>query len=455
MVAPIGRDLPWPRRRAHRGLLAWTARRVAALLVLAIVVAHGAGYAWLSVQRHEAFHTQAEDLGFTDQVIWNWMRWQAFRFSLYEKAEFDTDANVRQLLRPDSFLAFHVEPMTILFTPLYYVWDDVRAILVAQAVLFALGGIPAARLAQRHLGGPWAGVVASASYALNPVGQWMLQSDFHTVALATPALLAMIDWLDTGRRVLPVLAGLFAMSAKEEVGLAVAMVALVAATRRQTRWAGLLIVLLGLGWTTACITYIIPRYSGEVVSPLATRYAHLGSSPTDWLLALSTSPGAYWDTLTRGTALSYLGTLALLGLPFALLAPEILAAAAPSLALNVLSSSPWMASGRAHYSGVVLGVLVAATLIGAGRMKRWLPCWISWLARSRGRQAIRDVPVYPMVVSLLLAGSGLAYLRDGIGPGADGFVVPSQTSHTRAIERILAEVPAGARISASSSLVPH
>ena len=38
-----------------------------------------------------------------------------------------TDIDLRALKRPDSFLAFHVEPMLALLAPLYLAWSDVRA----------------------------------------------------------------------------------------------------------------------------------------------------------------------------------------------------------------------------------------------------------------------------------------------------------------------------------------
>ena len=45
-------------------------------------------FGWLSVTRHLAFGSHAEDLGFTDQVIWNFLplRGQWFRMSLYQGA---------------------------------------------------------------------------------------------------------------------------------------------------------------------------------------------------------------------------------------------------------------------------------------------------------------------------------------------------------------------------------
>src|SRR5687768_16308170 len=104
-------------RGDHRLALVYA---VLALLVLAA----GIGLGWRSVVRHEALLTNAEDLGFTDQIIWNFLRGQAFRFTTYQQADFETDIDLRAIRRPDSLLAFHVEPILVLLAPLYLVWPD-------------------------------------------------------------------------------------------------------------------------------------------------------------------------------------------------------------------------------------------------------------------------------------------------------------------------------------------
>ena len=54
----------------------------------------------LAVTRHLAGGSHAEDLGFTDQVIWNFLRGQWFRMSLYAGATWNTEIDVAHLERP-------------------------------------------------------------------------------------------------------------------------------------------------------------------------------------------------------------------------------------------------------------------------------------------------------------------------------------------------------------------
>lgn len=403
-----------------------------------MVLAYGLGFGWLAAQRHQTYRTNAEDLGFTDQAIWNFLRGQFMRFSIYDDAEFQTDIDLKALRRPDSFLAFHVEPILILFVPLYVVPGlDVRALLWSQTVLVALGALPAYSLGSRRLGGRAAGLAAAASYLLSPLGQWAVLADFHTVALAAPLLMWAIDSLDRGRGLAFLAAAFLAAMTKEEIGLVVAGLGLLAAVRPGMRRVGMVAVAGGVGWSLLCVGLIIPSYAGAEISPFAARYAHLGGRPAEAVLTLFRDPAVFVQALTRPEVLGYAGVLLAAGGWLGLAAPHWLAPAGVVLALNVLSSSPWMASGRAHYSASVLPILVAAAVFGVAA------------ARQRFSRLATLLP------AMLALGGGLAYAAAGAGPGSDGFRIPPSEARHAALDRAVSLIPPGTRVSASSSVEPH
>ncbi|MBA2448256.1 MAG: DUF2079 domain-containing protein [Chloroflexi bacterium] len=447
---------------------------VVAAALAALVLLYGLGFGWLTAERHATLRTNAEDLGFTDQVVWNFLRGQAFRFSMYERAEWETDVDIAALRRPDSLLAFHVEPILVLFAPLYLVAPDVRILLWLQAILVALGAIPAYRFAHRRLGSRWAGLAFAAAYLLAPLGQWALYADFHTVALAAPLLMLAIDALDARRWRSFLLAGLLATATKEEIGLVFAGLGLLAVLgavggkadaqhgsgdgpirwwRDGGRRAGLAAIILGAGWSLLCVGVIIPFYSGGSVSPFTARYAHLGGSPGAALLALFQNPGAYLEALTRPEVRGYLTVLLLSGGWLALLAPELLMPVGIVLALNVFSSSPWMASGRAHYSASLLPFLIAAAVVGAARLTR--RGGVSPPVARVGQIPPLRRAFVPILSTLLLAGAALGYHRAGLGPLADGFVVPTRLPRHELAAQFAAAVPRDAPVSASTTLLPH
>ncbi|MCS7002126.1 MAG: DUF2079 domain-containing protein, partial [Dehalococcoidia bacterium] len=93
----------------------------------------------LSILRHEALNSNAYDLAIFDQAIWNTSRGRWFAVSI----------KLEDLTNP-ILLGDHFSPALALLAPVYWVWSDVRALLIVQTLLFAVGAFPIYRLA-RHL----------------------------------------------------------------------------------------------------------------------------------------------------------------------------------------------------------------------------------------------------------------------------------------------------------------
>ena len=383
-----------------------------------MAVMWAATFAYLSVVRHLAGGSHAEDLGFTDQVLWNFLppRDQWFRMSLYQgAATWNTELDLSHIARPDSLLAFHVEPMLLAFVPLYALGAGATVLLLIQAAAVAAGALPAFRLARHLCQSPPCGVAVAAAYLLSPLGQWAVLADFHTSTLAAPLLLFSLERLVVGRaaRQALLLAAL-ACSAREDVGPAVACIGIALLLRRHR--VGLAYVAIGTTWTILALL-VIRNYSGGF-SPFSGRYS------------------SDLTTLVQPTVVSYVTTLLLSGGWLGLLAPLALLPALPSLALNVLSTSPWMASGQAHYSGLVLPFVTVGAAAGLSRFRRH--------------------PRLLMTASVaLIATTVMTYLSAGAGPLGGNYAPARVTDHAALANTIAAEIPPSAGVSASSSLVPH
>jgi len=404
--------------------------------VLAASVAWAALFGWLSVTRHLALGSHAEDLGFTDQVIANFLRGQWFRMSIYQGgATWNTELDIARITRPDSLLAFHVEPMLLLFVPLYAFVGAGGAslLLVIQAVMAGFGAVPAYRLGAQLTGSATCGLAVAASYLLAPFGQWAVLSDFHTSTLAAPLLLLAVERLVVaGSWRQSLVAGALALSAREDVGPTLALLGLIlfrfvrpaAHDARQAevwRRTGVAFVVLGLLWTAVCVV-VIRNYAGGDL-PFAARYAD----------SLGNGREGVVEALTRSSTLGYAAQLALSGGWLGLLSPALLLPALPSLAINTLSSSPWMASGQAHYSGLVWPFVALAAAGGLRRL-----------------QSSRRVASVVLVVTAVVA-----YLATGAGPLSGNFAPAQLTSRADRARQLAAELPADASVSGSSSLVPH
>ncbi|MFN2103782.1 MAG: DUF2079 domain-containing protein, partial [Candidatus Promineifilaceae bacterium] len=90
------------------------------------------GYAWL---RHMRLNSSTFDLGIKAQVIWN--TWQGDWFA--------------STVEVSHYLGDHVQFIFLLIAPLFGLWEDVRVLLILQALLLGLGALPLYRIAQRKL----------------------------------------------------------------------------------------------------------------------------------------------------------------------------------------------------------------------------------------------------------------------------------------------------------------
>ncbi len=389
-----------------------------------------AEFAWLALQRHFAGGSNAEDLGFTDQILANFLRGQWFRMTIYQGATWNTEIDLGRIARPDSLLAFHFEPMLLLLVP-----------------LLAAGAVPAYRLGRYGTGSTATGLAVAAAYLLSPLGQWAVLADFHTSTLAAPLLLLSVERLIIGKSTAQALtaAGL-AATAREDVGLVIAALGVAILLRdvarstllrklgtlrelsgpqRTGRYAGLALLGLGLG-ASILGALVIRSYNGGL--PFDARYAETVGRGIEGSLAALVRPGV----------LGYAQILLASGGWLGLFAPLALVPALPSLALNVLSTSPWMAAGKAHYSGLVLPFIVLGVAAGIRRV------------RTRTKPRL----VHVLSAGLVLS-SGLGYVLEGSGPLGGNYAPASLTQHALRAEQLAESLPAEAAVSASSALVPR
>src|SRR5215217_2133813 len=107
----------------------------------------------LAVARHDGLRTNAFDLGYVTQTLWNTAHGQPYRLTVLEGAPFAPEGlDPSRIRRPHSYLAFHVEPALLPLALVYGRWPDPRWLLWLQAAVVALGALPIAWLARRRVG---------------------------------------------------------------------------------------------------------------------------------------------------------------------------------------------------------------------------------------------------------------------------------------------------------------
>jgi len=393
------------------------------VLVLAgLIAAYVAVFGSLTWAQQSNYGTFGFDMGIYDQGIWLLSRF---------KEPFVT---VRGL----NYFGHHVNPITLLFVPAYWLGAGPHFLYLAETVWMALGAVPIWLLARDRLANQWMAVVLAASYLLYPSLEWINWWHFHPDALIiTPLLFAY--WLATRERWRWFATAVaVALLCKEDAALAVLALGAVLALRGQ-RQAGLWTALAGVAWFVLATKVVIPRANGGVGPLYEELFPAFGGSVgeivwnvvrhPDRVLSLATQP----DRLTYYTQL--LAPVAFL--PLAAL--PVLLIGGPQVAVNVISGHGYTHEIRYHYTSIVIAAVFLATVEAC-----------AWLGRRPGRRRF----LVGLVAATSLA-ANVAWSPSPIGVQYRSGIWASPQAKHAAVNRALGLVPAGAGVSATYDLVPH
>lgn len=189
-----------------------------------------------------------------------------------------------------SLMGDHFSPVLALLAPLYWLWNDPRILLLAQAALFAAGVPLLRRIARRTMADA---VEARARERIVDVAGlvyatgWPLMSaasaGFHEVAFAVPLILLLLMAAGERRYRLAGVAALGLCLTKEDLGLIVGVFGFVLLLRswragdRAGRSTGLLMLVLGPLASVLEIEVLLPAMGG--VRGYYWDYDLLGSGP--------------------------------------------------------------------------------------------------------------------------------------------------------------------------------
>jgi uncharacterized membrane protein len=372
--------------------------------------------------RHERFGTFSFDLGIYDQAVWLLSRFH------------DPFVTVRGM----EYFGHHVNLVTVLFVPFYWLGAGPLFLLVVQVVVQASGAIAIFLLARDRLLDRWLAVALAAVLLLNPTYQWLTWEFFHPDALAIAPLLFAYWAARTERWKLFVLFAVLAAACKEDVALAIAVIGVLVAVRGH-RKIGLITLGVSLVWYTLATRVIIPWQNG--IGPFYDGFfGDLGKNPVEVGTHLATHPREALELATEHDRISYLQMMFAPVAFLPLLAIPTLLVGGPMLAVNIFASFPYTREIRYHYSSLVLVGIILATVEA-----------IAWVAT-------KQPGMVRFLVGLVVATSLAATVAWGPSPISVKYrtgIWPLQTDRQSAREAAVDRVPDGAPTSAIYNLLPH
>ncbi|MEK9171574.1 MAG: DUF2079 domain-containing protein [Patescibacteria group bacterium] len=388
------------------------------ILLTGILTIYAGLMAFLSIRNHELYQTFGWDLGFFDQLIW-----QASRGNL----------NFVSTIGNINLLGDHFQPVIYLLAPLYWIWSDVRVLLIVQALLVTGAAIPLYFLAKKKLHNEFISFSIVISYLLFSGTQFTITNEFHQSAFI-PLLLSLgFYWMETGKRNWGIISILSLLLVKEEMGLLVAAIGLMYIFRKQVK-TGILLTVAGLFGFYILINSIIPAVSSQN-NYIHYGYGSLGETPAEVAKSVINNPVAGFRSLIEPKIkLEQVGAsiISFGGLP--LLSPVGLIPVFQNYAVRFIddrNTHRWLNNN--HYSAPLGPLLAYATILAFGKFKsRKLPA-VYLAAMSIVVALVLRLPVWSLFKSQL-------------------YFTPQWAKN---IDSIVKLVPANASVAANNSVFPH
>lgn len=410
-------------------------------LVITASIAFALYFSFVTIAMHHKVITSRFDLGNMDQIVWNTSQGRFFQFT----NPYSMETVSRYIHHGDIFL--------VLFAPLYWIYASPNILLVAQALIIALGGWYVFRLARKVLGHKWLAAALALAFLFYPTLQRAVLFDFHSVTLAATFSVALVlAYLERRWKTFVLFAVLLGIC-KEELPLMVTSVAVLMLWRdwRDSKVRKIAFATLGISLVYFGLTYfaIMPAMRGGEANKYVVQYDVLGTSPKEMLQTVRQDPKLLLAMLGGAQARHmYAGQLGPVGfLPLA--SPLWLAAAWPDYVVNLFNERIETRLLIYHYQTAIGGFVFIASIFGVAFLQRKVsPFW-----NTRLRRYVK-VSFEAVLIIYILTVAGVESYR--LSP-----LPYSQTKDMRVfwrapmapiIKAAIAEVPTSASVSATNTV---
>lgn len=405
-----------------------TGRKPNILIPSAIFVLTSVIYILMAIKNHNSFGTPARDVGIFDQAIWNLSNFLA------------PASTIRGF---SNLWADHWHPILVLFAPLYWIWDDVKAILIAQALFIASGAYAVYYLSYRFLKQNFISAVLAICFVLYGGIQHALNFGFYPENMAPVFMLASFAALFWNKKWLYFVFFVLALLTKENIALYYVAFSVVLFFATKEKKIATATLIAAVSYFLVSFKLILPHFSGLNTYQYTNLYSDLGSSPGEILKTIVLHPLATLSKLfnplikmdTIVTILASVAFLPLLSIWGLLLVPNIFE--------NFLSGRFLQWPFGYHYQAGISAFLILASVMALYRIQsRSNPFWKKRILTAAGITLIIVVLSLQKVYKLPIYN----FLKD--------FQSNSLSTNHQALG-ILKQIPQEASVSAQDTLATH
>jgi len=312
-------------------------------------------FSCLAILRHARLNSAVYDLGLFDQIIYNLAHFRFFESSI----------------KGFNYLGDHFSPILILFTPLYWIKEDVRLLLIAQSLIISLSGYYAGMLSYHFTKDRIVSTAFGLAILLNSNVMLITQFDFHPETMSIPLFIYIIYQFALGRTDKVFIASAIALTIKEDVAITVALSGIVFYLMSHKR-VYLLLTLIGAVYFFLVIKLFIPcfrpkSFSGDYL--YIERYSYLGRNMKEVIISILSNPFYPLFKMFNWTKLKVLLRLLYPTLFLSLLSPKFLIVILPIMYINWIPDYPPQFSLKFQYLNIVVPFIIGSSVYGYIRLR--------------------------------------------------------------------------------------
>lgn len=207
-------------KNAQRLLIAW----IVSLFLL---------YSTLSLLRHNHFQSGGFDLGLYDQAVWQYSRFLKPYNTIKER----------------HILGDHLTLTLPLLAPLFWFWNDVRALLIFQAFWVSFSSFAIYKLCQTRKFSPLVSLIPSFIYSLFYGLQYAVFFDFHPVIIGVGLISWLVYFLESKQKRLFLVTLVLLILTQENMGIALACLGLIYLFKKKYRRLTAVFIIGGFAWS--------------------------------------------------------------------------------------------------------------------------------------------------------------------------------------------------------------
>jgi uncharacterized membrane protein len=222
-------------------------KRIVVLLPLIICLAFFLAFSTLSIVKHNHFLT-GYDLGVDDQVTW-------------EFSQFKPPISTTHAYAFTSVFEDHIEFIYALVSPIYWMWNNVQALILLHCLAVAFSGLPLFLLARKKGIRLAVSVALLISYLMFYGVQNAIWADVHSIAFAVFFLSWFLYFLESERKILSVIFCFLALICKEDVGMLTFLTAFVYFVQHRSAKVAIVCMIISVCYVFAVFGIYYPHFT--------------------------------------------------------------------------------------------------------------------------------------------------------------------------------------------------